>query len=121
MNKYHNTKTVYDGQRFDSRKEAARYAELKLLLRAGEISGLKMQVPYELLPEQREAAWTGSRGAVHKGRLLEKPVTYYADFVYTDNRTGKLVVEDVKGHRTKDYIIKRKLMLYVHGIKVQEV
>lgn len=47
-------------------------------------------------------------------------MTYIADFVYTDAATGKLVVEDAKGMRTRDYIIKRKLMLYIHGIKIRE-
>lgn len=54
-----------------------------------------------------------------KKKLIERGVYYIADFVYY--RDGEYIVEDTKGVRTKDYIIKRKLMLYVHGIKIKEV
>ena len=111
MSKYGNRKTTVDGITFDSQKEAARWCELKLLERAGEISDLLRQVPIKLLPEQRN----------EKGKVIERPVRYVADFVYTDNRTGEQVVEDTKGARTKEYIIKRKLMLYMHGIRIREV
>lgn len=103
MNKYHAKKTILDGMVFDSRREANRYAELKLLQRAGEIKNLRCQVPFELIPSQDG----------------ERAVKYIADFVYEEN--GKEVVEDSKGFHPKDYIIKRKLMLWVHGIKVREV
>lgn len=103
MNKYHAKKTILDGMVFDSRREANRYAELKLLQRAGKIKNLRRQVPFELIPSQDG----------------EMAVKYIADFVYEEN--GKEIVEDVKGFRPKDYIIKRKLMLWVHGIKVWEV
>lgn len=53
--------------------------------------------------------------------LLERSVKYIADFVYTDKATGQTVVEDTKGVRTKEYIIKRKLMLYLHGIRIKEI
>ena len=102
MSKYRNRRTVYDGITFDSQREANRYAELKLLERAGEISDLKLQVPFELIPKQPG----------------ERAVKYIADFVYTED--GQTVVEDVKGKKTRDYIIKRKLLLWVHGIKVRE-
>lgn len=98
----------HDG--FDSRKEARRYQELKLLERAGKITDLKCQVKFELIPAQYE-----------DGKCVERPVNYYADFVYTEGR--QLVVEDVKSEITrkqKDYIIKRKLMLWVHHIRVRE-
>ena len=108
MGKYRNRKLAIDGEVFDSQKEARRYRELALLQRAGQISGLKRQVRYELIPTQRIG-----------GKVVEKSCAYIADFVYTEN--GETVVEDTKGFRTKDYIIKRKLMLHVHGIRIKEV
>lgn len=118
--KYHASKVVYEGQTFDSRKELKRYKELILLQQAGEIKNLQRQVKYTLIPEQRENDRRGPRGGVIKGKLVERSVNYIADFVYEDARTGETVVEDVKGIRTKEYIIKRKLMMYVHGIKILE-
>lgn len=103
MNKYHAQKTHLEGIKFDSRHEAERYAELKLLQRAGKIRNLRCQVPFELVPKQDG----------------ERAVKYIADFVYEEN--GSMVVEDAKGFRPKDYIIKRKLMLWVLGIRVREV
>ena len=108
MGKYQNRKTTVDGITFDSAKEAKRYAELRLLQRAGQIFELQRQVPYVLVPKQ-----------VIDGKTVERPVVYKADFVYTEN--GQEVVEDVKGLRTKEYIIKRKLMLWQHGIQIREV
>jgi len=118
-NKYNAKKTVIDGIEFDSKKEARRYAVLKAREEAGEISGLKRQVEFILIPEQREPDTVGSRGGIHKGKLLEKKVSYIADFVYSEN--GNLVVEDAKGMRLPDYVIKRKLLLYIHGIQIREV
>ena len=117
--KYHNRKITRDGVTFDSRKEFRRYEELQLLQQAGEIANLRRQVKFVLIPTQREPSKIGTRGGVKKGRLIERECAYIADFVYTEN--GKIVVEDTKGLRTKDYIIKRKLMLYVHNIRVREV
>lgn len=117
--KYHAKKTVVDGMTFDSRKEADRYIELRLLEKAGEISDLRMQVEYELLPAQYGPDRITPRGNHKRGPLLERAVKYKADFVYTNH--GKTVVEDVKGFKTKDYIIKRKLMLWRHGIRISEV
>ena len=108
MSKYGNRKVIHDGIEFDSVKEAHRYCELKLMQRAGVISDLQLQVPFELIPTQRI-----------DGKLAEKAVNYVADFVYKQN--GVQVVEDTKGVRTKEYIIKRKLMLWVHGIRIREV
>lgn len=108
MNKYKNRKITVNGDTFDSRKEYIRYRELVLLQKAGQVSDLKRQVKFELIPSQRV-----------NGKVVERACTYVADFVYTEN--GKTVVEDTKGFRTKDYIIKRKLMLFVHGIQIQEV
>lgn len=121
-NKYHARKCVVNGIEFDSRKEAYRYQELLLLIRAGVIQNLKLQVRYVLIPAQYETYERyGKRGQRLKDgrRLLEKECAYVADFVYEEN--GNEVVEDTKGFKTKDFIIKRKLMLYVHGIRIKEV
>ena len=109
MSKYHSKKVTIGDEVFDSKKEAKRYQELLLLERAGEISNLQRQVKYVLIPAQKDG----------NGKLLEREVSYIADFVYTEN--GKTVVEDAKGVRTKDFIIKRKLMLWIHGIRIMEV
>lgn len=100
-NKFRNKKTE-DG--FDSKKERARFYSLKALEKAGEITGLEVQKRYRLVPPQDG----------------ERPVDYVADFVYRD-KFGALFVEDVKGFKTPDYIIKRKLMLWVHKIKIIEI
>lgn len=124
MSKYGARKVMLDGILFDSRKEARRYRELKLLERAGQISNLELQKVFELIPAQyapsNEVYQRGEKkGQPKRGECIEKAVTYIADFCYTEN--GKSIVEDTKGVRTKDYIIKRKLMLYVHGIRIVEV
>lgn len=118
MSKYHSRKVTLDGVTFDSVKEARRYRELKLLETIGEIENLQCQVEYVLIPDQREPDAIGKRGGVIKGKVIEKKCVYRADFVYTEN--GKTIVEDVKGFRTPEYKIKRKLMLYVYGIKIKE-
>ena len=117
--KYKAKKTEVDGIQFDSQKEARRYTQLKLLERAGEISDLRRQVKFVLIPAQREPDTVGKRGGRIKGKLIEREVAYIADFVYIEN--GELIVEDAKGFRTKEYIVKRKLMLYIHNIRVKEV
>lgn len=121
-NKYQALKCNVNGIEFDSRKEARRYQELLLLQRAKAISNLRMQVKYVLIPAQYETYERyGKNGQKLKDgkRLLEKECSYIADFVYEEN--GNEVVEDTKGIKTKDYIIKRKLMLFIHGIRVKEV
>ena len=122
--KWGNKKTVIDGFVFDSRKEARRYSELKILEKAGKIKNLRLQVPFELVPSQYEDCedvYTKgkNKGEKKKGKCLEKAVVYIADFVYELN--GEMVVEDTKGFKTKDYIIKRKLMLFRYGIRVMEI
>lgn len=117
--KYNSRKTIVYGIAFDSRKEANRYLVLRDLERQGKITDLKMQVPFLLIPAQRAPETVGPKGGTKMGKLLERSCEYYADFVY--NRNGETVVEDAKGVRTDDYIIKRKLMLYTHGIRVREV
>lgn len=123
--KYHNIKTkTSDGIEHDSRTEARRWIELKLLERAGEIKDLQRQVKYVLIPAQYETIVRYSKKGerLKDGtKLIERECAYVADFVYTDVKTGKTVVEDTKGVRTKEYIIKRKLMLYIHNIKIQEI
>lgn len=108
--KYHNRKVVRDGETFDSVKEYHHWIELCLMEKAGLISDLQRQVKYVLIPSQKEGKKT-----------IERECSYRADFVYKDNETGETVVEDVKGMRTEVYKIKRKLMLWVHHIKIVEV
>lgn len=111
MSKYGAKKVTYDGKTFDSQKEAQRYAELRLLERGGVIENLGCQVRFPLLPVQKD----------ENGKVIERAVNYIADFVYTDKKTGKTIVEDAKGMRTKEYILKRKMMLCLNGIRIREV
>ncbi len=94
---------------YDSKREAKRAGELKLMRASGQIKCLREQVKFELIPAQRG----------DDGKVIERAVAYVADFVY--ERDGKVIVEDAKGMTTPAYIIKRKLMLSVHGIRVVEV
>ena len=119
--KYKAQKVVVDGELFDSKREARRWTELRLRERAGEIRNLRRQVKYVLLPAQREPDTKGKRGGTVKGRVIEREVAYYADFVYEDAFSGKLIVEDAKGMRTDAYILKRKMLLYFYGIRIREV
>lgn len=125
MNKYRNNVTMTsDGIKHASQKEASRWCELKLLQRAGKISDLDRQVEFELIPALYETYERyGKNGQRLKDgvRLIERACVYVADFVYTDNETGNRVIEDTKGVRTKDYILKRKMMLYFHGIRIKEI
>lgn len=121
--KYKNKFISIDGIVFDSKREAKRYQELRLLEKAGEIQDLRLQEKFVLIPAQYEyqprySEKTGNR-LKDKKVLLERECSYRADFVYLKN--GRLVVEDTKGFRTKEYVIKRKLMLHVHGIRIQEI
>lgn len=120
-NKYGARQVTKNGMVFDSKREARRDTELRLLQSAGEIKELKRQVKFALIPAQREPDKTGPRGGIIRGKVIERAVDYIADFVYIDAKTGETIVEDTKGMRTKDYIIKRKLMLYVHGIRIREI
>lgn len=96
--KYGNKKAIVNGIVFDSKKESIRYTELLALQKAGIIQDLKLQVKFELIPYQK--------------RFKERGVRYIADFVYFEN--GVKIVEDVKGFRTKDYVIKRKLFRWLY-------
>jgi len=104
-NKYGNTKTVVDGQKFDSAKEARRYQDLKLMFHYGKIGSLYVQPRFPLEVN---------------GQLI---CTYVADFQYLNLKTLKVVVEDVKSKATKTpaYQIKKKLMLAIHGIEIREI
>lgn len=127
--KYNAQKISVDGMTFDSIREFRRYSYLAMLQEKGQIKDLRRQVPFPLLPAQyeqlEEVYQRGPRKGQHKtGECLEKSVTYVADFVYlyrTLEGEWIQIVEDAKGFRTDDYVIKRKLMLWVHGIRVIEV
>lgn len=102
MNKYHNIKTIIGGIKFDSKKEARRYQELKLLFNAGKISFLETHPRFEITV---------------KGKKI---CTYIADFRYLDESQNK-IVEDVKGVKTSIYRLKKKLMKAVYNIEIQEI
>jgi hypothetical protein len=110
-NKYGARKlTAPDGQVFDSVKEYHRWGCLRLLERAGKIKDLKRQVKYVLIPAQRDQT----------GKVVEREMSYIADFEYVDLDKGTKVVEDCKGFKTDVYRIKKKMMLWVHGIRIKE-
>lgn len=113
MSKYHSKKIVANGITYDSRKEYFRHQELILLEKAGAITNLQRQVRYELIPSQKL-----------DGKVVERPCTYIADFVWKDT-DGRTHVEDVKGYKKgaayNVFTIKRKMMLFFHGIVVEEV
>lgn len=102
--KYHNRKVTVDGITFDSVKEASRWQELRMLERAGEITGLVRQQKIELIPKTK----------------LYRACFYVCDFIYFDKRENKTIYEDVKGVRTKEYLLKRKLLYWRHGIEIKE-
>ena len=113
---------------FDSKAEHKRWCELRLLEKAGKISGLKRQVTFELIPSQRaestEIYKAGpQKGLPKPGPVIEKPCSYIADFVYCDEY-GNTVVEDCKGYKKKAaydvFVIKRKLFLCRYGIRIKE-
>lgn len=121
MSKYKNRKvTTSDGVTHDSKKEAVRWMELQIMQNVGLISNLQRQVKYILIPAQYENFYDEKTGKIKKGKCLERECSYVADFVYLDCN-GEIIVEDTKGFKTKDYIIKRKLLLHVHGIRIKEV
>lgn len=116
MNKYNSRKCLStDGILFDSKKERDRWEVLRIMEKNGDIKDLQRQVSYELIPNQRGA----------DGKVIERAIKYIADFVYTDS-TGT-IVEDVKGYRDPQsagyakFVMKRKLMLFRHGIRIKEV
>ena len=106
MSKYNNKKTIIDGITFDSKKEAKRYGELKLLERGKVISNLSLQVPFQLIPPMK------INGKHHRS------ICYVADFAYWEG--DKFIVEDTKGYQTDIYRIKKRLMKQVHDIEIKE-
>ena len=106
-NKYRNIKATLDGHTFDSMAEMHRYAELKMLEKAGYISDVKLQVPFVLQEGFRDRF--GKRW---------QPIKYIADFVYFEN--GEMVIEDTKGFRTREYQLKKKMMAY-RGYHIKEI
>jgi hypothetical protein len=115
QNKYKNTKIEIDNIKFDSIKEAKRYRELKLMEQAGEIKDLQMQVPYIL------------QDSFKLGNKTYREIKYIADFTYMQkNKTSdielwELVIEDTKGYKTKEYLLKRKMFAYKYQIEISEV
>jgi hypothetical protein len=110
MAKYRNKKVTVNGITYDSKKEARRHGELLLLERTGQITKLERQVKYVLIPSQRI-----------NSKVVEREVSYIADFRYIQN--GELIVEDVKSEITRKeptYVLKRKMMLYFHGIQIRQ-
>lgn len=98
--KYHNQKVIIDGIKFDSKLEANRYSELKILEKAGIISALQLQPSFELIP------------AFSKGGKKYRAAHYVADFMYYDNQEKRVKIEDTKGMETEVYKLKRKLFEY---------
>lgn len=129
MNKYGAKKITdpFTGFVFDSKKEYNRWCNLRLLERAGKISDLKRQVTFELIPTQREESTEvykagPQKGLPKPGAIIEKAVDYVADFTYYQD--GEYIVEDTKGYKKgaayQLFVIKRKMMLSVHGIRIKE-
>ena len=115
--KYNAKKITSPDGVFDSKKEYRRWQELKMLERTGHITNLRRQVPFELIPAIREPDTVGKRGGIKKGRTIQTAVTYWADFVYWQG--DQLVVEDSKGLQTDVFKLKKKLMLWRHGINIK--
>lgn len=107
QNKYHNKKVIYDGIEFDSEKEKNRYIGLKQLERLGVIQNLQRQVKYELQPSFKL-----------NGKTI-RSITYIADFVYIQD--GAEIIEDVKGMRTKEYLLKKKMFEYKYQKEIKEI
>lgn len=110
MNKYKNEKIIVDKIKFDSKLEARRYCELKLLERAKEIKDLRRQVEFELQPSYK------------KNNKTIRAINYVADFVYYDLKKGKIIIEDTKGFKTEIYKLKKKLFEYKYpNLEIKEV
>ena len=110
-NKYGNQQLIVDGIKRDSLSESNRYEELRFLERSGYVKDLQYQVPFLLVDKQQ--------GEYRN----ERSIKYIADFVYDElqeDGSWKHIVEDTKGKKTTDYVIKRKLMLFIHGISIRE-
>lgn len=119
-NKYHAKSVVIDGIKFPSGKEGERFLYLRELEKRGEITNLRRQVRFKLLPAAYKdvVKHLKTKDKVVR-RLFLNPVSYVADFVY--EKDGQTVVEDTKGYKTKEYIIKKKMMYALKGIEIQEI
>ena len=109
QSKYKNKKVIYDGIKFDSEKEGAYYLKLKTLENFGQIKDLELQKEFELQP-----------GFKLNGKTYRK-ITYKADFCYISVSDNKLHVVDVKGFKTKEYLLKKKMLAYKYNIEIEEV
>ena len=110
MNKYRNEKVTVDGINFDSKLEARRYYELKLLERAKEIKNLRRQVEFELQP------------SYIKNNKTIRAINYVADFVYYDSIQRRTIIEDTKGFKTDIYKLKKKIFEYKYpDLEIKEV
>lgn len=110
MAKYHNKKIVVDNITFDSKLEAQRYTELRLLERGGYIKDLKLQPSYELIP------------TFTKNKKTYRKACYIADFSYYDNELNKTIVEDTKGFKTDVYLLKKKMFEYLYkDLTIREI
>lgn len=119
--KYGNKKAKASGKVFDSRRERSRYYTLQVLEKAGEISELRMQVPFEIIPAIYETVEVQLKTKVKQvQKLVQRATHYVADFVYKD-KDGNMVVEDSKGFRTPEYLLKKKMMRAFLGITIKEV
>jgi hypothetical protein len=121
-NKYRAKKVEIDGIIFDSGKEAEIYTDLKKQKANGDIKDFAMQVTFELIPKQTELTTVFDKKGLpkQKDKVVENAVKYIADFVVY-HHDGEVAIVDPKGKRTKDYVIKRKLMLFRHRIKIKEI
>ena len=121
--KYGNRKVIIEGIKFDSEREAKRYLTLKEYQNKGDISDLKLQVVYELIPAIKELKTVVLKTkTIQKEVTIQQPITYRCDFTYIHN--GVLVVEDIKispKMLPTEYKLKKKLMRYIHGITIKEV
>lgn len=119
--KYGNKKAKANGKVFDSKKERSRYYTLQALEKAGEISDLRMQVPFEIIPAVYETVEVQLKTKTKQvQKLVQRAAHYVADFVYKD-KDGNEVVCDAKGFRTKEYELKKKMMRAFLGITIKEV
>ena len=121
--KYGNRKVTIEGINFDSEREAKRYLILKDYQNKGDISDLKMQVVYELIPAIKELKTVVLKTkTIQKEVTIQQAITYRCDFTYIKDE--KLIVEDVKispKMLPPEYKLKKKLLRYVHGIDIREV
>lgn len=119
--KYGSKKVTYDGIDFDSKKEMYRYIRLKAHEAEGLISDLRLQVPFEIIPAVYEEQEVQMKTKTKKvSRCAQRATHYVADFVYKD-ASGREIVEDTKGYKTPEYLLKKKMMRAFLGITIQEI